>query len=345
MSWRDGLNGDPLPWLLEPGTPGVRYLALRDLLDRPAADSELAAARRAAYEDGPIAAVLAEMDAEGFWIRPGPGYNPKYRSTAWSIILLAQLGASAQHDGRISQACTYLLDHALVSEGRFTEKQNAPSGNIDCLQGNLCAALVDMGYDDPRLEAAFEWLARSVTGEGVAPSDDSEAALRFYASANSGPGFACAYNGRLPCAWGGVKVMLALSKWPAERCTPLMARAIKQGVDFMFSVDPAQANYPTKDGKKPSRNWWKLGFPVFYITDLLQNVEALVGLGYGGDPRLANALALIRDKQDEGGRWALEYAYTGKTWADFGELKQPNKWVTLRALRVLKAVSESMPVG
>ena len=53
---------------------------------------------------------------------------------------------------------------------------------------------------------------------------------------------------------------------------------------------------------------------MFYVTDMLQIVEALVGLGYGGDPRLANALALIRDKQDAQGRWPLEYDYAGKTW-------------------------------
>ena len=56
------------------------------------------------------------------------------------------------------------------------------------------------------------------------------------------------------------------------------------------------------------------------------------------DARLANALAIIRDKQDTQGRWALEYDYIGKMWVDFGDKKKPNKWVTLRALRVLKAV-------
>jgi hypothetical protein len=77
---------------------------------------------------------------------------------------------------------------------------------------------------------------------------------------------------------------------------------------------------------------------VFYVTDILQVVESLVGLGYANDPRLANALDFIRQKQDERGRWILEYDYTGKTWVDFGAKKQPNKWVTLRALRVLKRV-------
>ena len=61
-----------------------------------------------------------------------------------------------------------------------------------------------------------------------------------------------------------------------------------------------------------------------------------MGLGYGADPRLANALELIRSKQDEQGRWALEYDYAGKTWVDFGSKNEPNPWVTLRALRVLK---------
>jgi hypothetical protein len=132
--------------------------------------------------------------------------------------------------------------------------------------------------------------------------------------------------------------MLAFGKWPGSRYTPVIEHAIQQGIDFLFSVDPADATYPCGWTSKPSGNWWKFGFPVFYVTDLLQVVEALVALGYGGDPRLSRALALIREKQDENGRWALEYEYTGKTWVDFGAKKQPNKWVTLRALRVIKAV-------
>ena len=38
MAWQDQLRGDSLAWLLAPDDPGVRYLALRDLLDRPADD-------------------------------------------------------------------------------------------------------------------------------------------------------------------------------------------------------------------------------------------------------------------------------------------------------------------
>ncbi len=180
-------------------------------------------------------------------------------------------------------------------------------------------------------------MARTVTGKDMAPASETGAPLHYYA-AKCGPLFACGYNGQKPCAWGAAKVMLAFSQLPEDRRTPLIKRAIKQGVDFLFSSDPVRADYPTRHGAKPAREWWKFGFPVFYITDILQIVEALVALGYGADPRLANALQFIGEKQDAQGRWALEFDYPGKTWANYGPRDAPNKWVTLRALKVLKEV-------
>jgi len=324
-----------LDWLLEPEDAGVRYLAMRDLVDGDKA--ELLTAKQRAYSEGPIAQVLANMNKEGYWEQPGAGYYPKYKGTVWSIILLAQLGASIEMDERIKTACSYLLDQGLTSDGHFTIN-GLPSGTVDCLQGNLCGALLDLCSGDARLDKAFEWMARSVTGEGVSALGDKTASVRYYAG-KCGPNFACGANNKLPCAWGAVKVMLAFSKLPGERRTALIDRAIEQGISFLFSKDPAQSDYPSGYSAKPSGNWWKFGFPVFYVTDLLQNAEAVVNLGYGNDPRLADALKLIGNKADARGRWPLDYDYIGKTWGDFGAIKQPNKWVTLRALRVLKATA------
>jgi hypothetical protein len=337
MAWRDLVNGDPTTWLLEACGPGVRYLALRDLMDLPEGERELQESRLVAQTQGPIATLLAEMNPGGYWVEPGPGYNPKYRSSVWSVILLAQLGASVEVDARLAGACHYLLDHTLAPGGQFSTN-GAPSGTVDCLQGNLVWALLELGSRDPRLEQTVEWMARTVTGEGLAPNSERQAPLRYYAG-KCGPGFACGANNTLPCAWGAVKVLLAFSCLPAAWRTPLVRRAIQQGVDFLFSIDPATAAYPTGYSDKPSRNWWKFGFPVFYITDLLQLVEAAARLGYGQDPRLANAVSAILEKQDRQGRWALEFGYAGKTWLDFGPLKQPNPWVTLRALRTLKSLN------
>jgi len=336
MVWQSQLKGDSLSWLVESEEPGVRYLALRDLLDLPPDSPDLSAACELAHTHGPISVVLSEMQPEGYWAEPGPGYYPKYFSSVWSLTLLAQLGASPEMDGRIRLATGYMLENGLTQHGQFSAS-GAPSGTADCLQGNLCEALARLGCDDLRLAIAYDWMARSVTGEGIAPSSERDAPVRYYAG-KCGPLFACGSNNKLPCAWGAAKVMLALAAWPATKRTPAIEKAIQQGVDFLFSVDPATASWPSGYAAKPSGNWWKFGFPVFYITDLLQIVEALVELGYANDARLADALQLILDKQDANGRWPLEYDYTGKTWSDFGKKKSPNPWVTLRVLRVLKKV-------
>jgi hypothetical protein len=165
--------------------------------------------------------------------------------------------------------------------------------------------------------------------------------LRYYAY-NCGPGFACGANNKLPCAWGGIKVMLAFSKLPEERRTPLVRNAIRRGVDFFLGIDPATAEYPHPWSEKPSQNWWKFGFPVFYVSDLLQIVEVFGRLGYGNDPRLSDALKFILDRQDKDGRWPLEYDYKGKAWVEYGLKRQPNKWVTLRAAQALKLCTEML---
>lgn len=339
MSWKNQLRSDSLPWLLGSENSGIRYLALRDLLDLSPDDKKLKATRRSAHKDGPIAVILSHMEEDGYWVKAGPGYNPKYRSTVWALLVLAQLGASVSEDRRIERACKYLLDHALAEGGQITmTSTGAPSGTADCIQGNMLLSLMELGYEDPRLDKAYEWMARTVTGEGIAPMEERYAPVRYY-SYKIGPSFACGVNNKLPCAWGGVKVMLALSKLPPEKRTPLIKRAIKRGLDFFLAIDPATAAYPSGWADKPSSNWWKFGFPVFYVTDLLQLAEAMISLGYGSDKRLNGVLDVIREKQTQQGRWLMEYDYTGKTWLDFGKKKQPNEWVTLRALRVLRQVN------
>jgi hypothetical protein len=334
MPWMDDLRGDSRSWLLEHPQPGVRYLALRDLLDLPPDHAELITAREFAYQRGPIADVLAAFQPEGFWAAPGPGYIPQYHSTVWALVLLAQLGASAREDARIAAGCAYLLDHAFVPGGQFTST-GAPSGTADCLQGNLLWALLALEYEDPRLTAAVEWMARTVTGEGIAPAADRKAPVRYYASGKCGPLFVCSANNKCACAWGAVKVMLALSNLSVERRTPLTERAVQAGMDFLLDNHPEIPGYPNGYTSKPSGNWWKFGFPVFYITDILQLVEAAAKLGWSSDPRLSETIQRIMDKQDAQGRWALEYDYKGKTYGDYGQKREPNPWVTLRVLRVL----------
>ena len=334
MPWTDRLEADPLPWLLAWDTPAVRAAALQRLLDRPAGDPDVAAARAAAMRTFPIRSILDAQHPEGWWAKPGAGYSPKYRSTVWQLIFLDQLGADGA-DPRIQLACDYVLAHSQAAGGGFaasgakTAAPPPPSRVIHCLNGNLVRALIGFGRaGDARVRAAVDWAARAITGEGRGP---------WFPEGTSGPGFECGANEGKPCAWGAVKELLGLARLPAAQRRPLVVAAIETGVDFLLSRDPAAADYPMPWGTTtPSTAWFKLGFPVAYTVDVLQNLEVLAELGYARDPRLEHALEWLVRQQD-GGRWVNRYAYNGRTVVDIEPQGQPSKWVTLRACTVLKA--------
>ncbi len=335
MSWRNLPNADPMPWLLESDNPSVRYFALTDLLDRPHND-EVVDAKRSINTSRPVKAILDAMHPEGYWVKPGHGYGPKYRGTDWQVIFLDQLGTDAG-DPRIHTACEYVLNHSQTSNGGFgiggsANAQRPPNGMVvHCLNGNLLRALLGFGYaDDERVERAVEWQARSITGDGFD---------QYYKSSTTGPGFACAINYGKPCAWGAIKALRALARVPEKSRTGQVKKAIRIGAEFLLSRDPARANYPAGGGRISS-SWFKLGFPSGYVADVLQNLEVLAELGYGRDKRLKNAIEWLLAKQDAQGRWKNQYAYAGKLWQDIEAQGSISKWVTLRACRVLKAAAQ-----
>jgi hypothetical protein len=322
-------------WLLEKSDPGVRCFTLRDLMGAPIDDPEVRAARKATTRASPVREILEAQDREGWWVKPGPGYYPKYTGTLWQLIFLGQFGADGE-DRRVGRAADYVLDHSRAPHGGFSAGANN-MGMIHCLQGNVGASLLELGFgSDPRLKEALDWLARSITGEGIAPAKEKEAPVHYFRSGNSGPGFLCSANNHKPCAWGAIPALDALSRIPPRSRSAATRRAVEAGTEFLFSRDPAVADYPMGWNTKPSGSWYRFGYPMGYVTDVLRGVEVLTALGRGRDPRLARAADLILSKRGPDGRWPLEYSYQGKTWFDIGEKRRPNKWVTLRALRVLK---------
>lgn len=316
-----------LPWLLEadPINPGVRYFALRDLLDQPPDDHDVRQAQAAVMATGPVPQILAAQAANGSWGTPADENG--YGATPWQIMCLADLGADA-NDERVQSGCDYLLDTYLAATGAFAARmpRPVPSKAVHCHNGELIYALIRLGrLDDPRLQGAIEWQARTITGTD---------AVQYYKSGTAGPGFACGVNLGQPCGWGATKALRGLSAIPAAQRSEAVRRALAVGVEFLLSRDPAVADYPYT--ARVSSSWFKFGFPLSYQSDLLETTAALVDLGYGRDPRLAHALQFILSKQDEQGRWRMERSFNSKMLVDIEEKGKASKWITLRALRVLK---------
>lgn len=310
---------DLLDWLLEPENPSARYLTLTRLLGRSEDDPDVAAARAAIPGWGPARAILDAQWPEGYWVRPGVGYSPKHKATVWQVLFLAALGAPRSE--ALDRACAYVLDHSRLADGRFSENKTG-QGAYACLNGNLLRAFAQLGYEDPRLDESREALAEMVARDG----------------------FCCRYNAPTPkparmrdgqpCAWGVVKTLGAFAEIPKGARSPAVQSAIAAGVAFLGSDPLCTGKFPT--ATRPSPLWRKFGFPLGYTSDLLEALEVLSILGVEHTPQIAAALDVVRAKQNLDGRWLLEHQLHN-TWASFGELGQPDKWVTLRARRVLAA--------
>ena len=103
MTWQDQLKGDSL--IMGAGTPSTRSPVPGNArsVGMPGERSRITGLPvKLRIRTGRLPPSWTRMDHDGFWVEPGPGYNPKYRSTVWAVILLAQLGASVKEDKRIS---------------------------------------------------------------------------------------------------------------------------------------------------------------------------------------------------------------------------------------------------
>ncbi len=312
------MNNQTVDWLLEPDNPSVRYFTLRHLLDRSEEDAEVQAARRDIMASEPVQKILAKQKAEGYWVKPDKGYSPKYQATSWQILFLAELGADGQ-DERVRRGCEYFLSQSP------SEKHGGFVHLIYCLNGNMLWALTALGFGrDERVARALDWLTGMIVGDLP------------HTGSHSWPAFVCGANYKLPCAWGAVKALRALASLPAALQSPKVKKAAAATVEFLFSRDPAQADYPAYE--RVSGEWFKFGFPLSYTSDVLELSLALCEAGHGRDPRLRNAIELILSNRAPDGRWRMKHSLNGKMWADIEAKGKPSKWITLRALRVLKVV-------
>jgi hypothetical protein len=82
--------------------------------------------------------------------------------------------------------------------------------------------------------------------------------------------------------------------------------------------------------------WLTFSFPTRWHYDVLRALEYFRSAGDPPDPRVAEAVELLRTKRQPDGTWLLENTHPGKVHfpLEDGDAR-PSRWNTLRALRVL----------
>ncbi|NIN66497.1 MAG: nitrogen fixation protein NifH [Anaerolineae bacterium] len=325
---RQHLKGDPFPWLLEEDNPSVRYFTLRGLLDYPRDHDEVTEARQTILTSKPVRDILDAQYPQGYWVKPGRGYSPKYRGTVWQLMFLADLGATPNE--AIDRACRSVLQNSFLPEEGLFSATKLRTGTIICLNGNLVRAFTTLGYgDNSTVRTVAQTLAERIAKEGFACRANAASRTKK--------------ESWLPCAWGAIKALRAFALIPRHQHSAAVTEAIGRGLELLFSRELTVADYPSRN-RRISPLWLRFGFPLAYTSDILEAADVLTQLGHGADQRLRGAIEFVLAKQDEDGRWPLEHTLD-RTWTKFGTRGQPSKWVTLRALRMLSRLPWQPPIS
>ncbi len=84
-------------------------------------------------------------------------------------------------------------------------------------------------------------------------------------------------------------------------------------------------------------DWLQFSFPTWWHYDVLRALDYFRATGQAPDPRLAEAVALLRSKQQPDGTWLLENTHPGAVHFRMEDGDgRPSRWNTLRARRVLR---------
>jgi hypothetical protein len=297
------LNGDPLPWLLEPETPSIRYWTLIDILDRPASDREVQESRAAIAQQPLAQELFARQHPAGNW---GDDETKPYTAdgTLGALSILHMLGV--EPDERTAAGCDSFLRFCQHESGGFSMVKTRHSGIFPCTTGEHLPMLVYFGLSDgPRVRDAFTFLI-----EDTSTKDALD----------------CGRYQHQDCLWGAIAALNGLAVLPTDMRSPQSERIVQRLADALLNAD--------YDFEGEHKRWLTFGVPRAW--DLLSSLRALAVHGYADDPRFAPLLALLLDQQDEQGRWRC--GSVSRTWP-LERRNRPSKWVTLDALRLLEHIA------
>lgn len=270
---------------------------------------------------------MRRQGPQGFWEPHEPKnlkqwidflYYPKYLSTNWRALVLADFGLDSS-DPRIRRIADRVFEYKLRLSSPFNFFHEEA-----CIAGNTARMLTRFGFgEDSRVKKLFDWLIEDQREDG---------------------GWDCS-----PGTPGTLDVwepLAAFASLPRSKRSAKMETSISRGAEFylrrgLLNEGPRYAP------------WLRLHYPNHYYYDFLVGLDVLTQLGFSGDRRLRPALTRLVEKRRSDGTWAIDRAHPdvlgpkaaqyrrGVTPLQIETPGEPSKWLTLKALRVLKRVEDS----
>lgn len=310
-----------IAWLLD-SDPAIRWQAMRDLLDAPQA--EWAAERAKVETVGWGAELLARQDADGQWA--GGAFVPHgfeerewkeagqpWTATSFALTELRHLGLDPTSD-RARRTVAAIAQSSHWEEGGQPFWQGETE---ECINGRIVADGAYYGVD-------VSLIVRRLLGE--CQEDGGWNCERRSGSTRSS--FASTIN--------VLEGLLAYERAVGGDAEVRAARLSAEEYLLQRGLFRRRGS-----GEPADSRFLSLLHPHRWRYDILRALEHFRAAGEltgtPPDPRLGDAISHLRARRLPDGSWPLDWTLRGRTWiaadADSG---RPSRWLTLRALRVLR---------
>jgi hypothetical protein len=305
-----------IDWLLD-AEPAIRWQVLRDLTR--ASPQEVATERARVATTGTGARLLGLQAADGRW--GGAAWNRGWDSTMHVLGLLRELGLDPAGEA-VRQALARVREHVTwrgcgppeVDSNGFFEGEVEP-----CINGQVAAA---GAYFGENVRRPIERLLDEQLGDG---------------------GWNCeAENGSTRSSFNTtICVLEALLEFErASPADPGVTSARRRGEQYLLErhlFRRKSTGMPIDRDRKGGGTWMHFAFPNWWHYDVLRGLDYLRSAGVRPDERVRDAIGLLTAKCGADGRWTLDTRYPGTMPAALDDGPgEPNRWITLRALRVLE---------
>ena len=305
MPHSDVHQNDPaIAWLLD-ADPSIRWQVMRDLTDTPA---EIVAAERSRVaSEGWGPRLLDQQRPGGHW---GDGVTtPLWWSNLYTLLFLRDLGL----DPMSARARTAIdLVRSNVTWGPGFGDSPFFEGEVEpCINGRVVALGAYFGERSDRLVDRL-LSEQLVDGGWNCEAERGSVRSSFHTTI-------CVLEGLLAFeqAFGAASVVTDARMRAQEY---LLERRLLRRLSTGEIIEPT---------------WTQLAFPTLWHYDVLRALDYLRAAGVRPDARVEEAVATVLERGHGSGRWPLDVRHRDTLHEELaGTVGAPNRWITLRALRV-----------
>jgi hypothetical protein len=293
-----------IAWLLD-ADPSIRWQVLRDLTDSPA---ELIAAERSRVaSEGWGLRLLDQQRPDGQW---GDGVGtPFWWSNMYTLLFLRDLGL----DPTSARARTAIDRIRNVTWGPEFGDSPFFEGEVEpCINGRVVALGAYFGERSDRLVDRL-LSEQLVDGGWNCEAERGSVRSSFHTTI-------CVLEG-----------LFAFEQ--AFGFTPTVTDARVRGEEYLLERRLLR-RLSTGDIIEPT--WTQFAFPTLWHYDVLRALDYLRAASLQPDARAEEAFAVVLERRQGDGRWLLDVRHRDTLHEELaGTVGAPNRWITLRALRVL----------